>query len=230
LRLNASTLLFWEGLMPKITALSRGKRDKKRMNVFLDGKFAFSLAAELAASEGLRVGQELGGQQAAALTKAEQFQRGVTAAMRYLSYRPRSKAEMKDKLYRRGFDEDTTNRVILRLEGQGLIDDAAFACFWQENRQAFRPRSQWLIRTELRRKGVAETITEDATLNLNDAESAYRAAEGKAHHLASLGYQTFRRRLGDFLRRRGFSYGVINQTINRIWQEYGGGPCRSPDQ
>jgi regulatory protein len=50
-------------------------------------------------------------------------------------------------------------------------------------------------------------------------ESAYQAALSKAQHLPKQEYEVFRRRLGDYLKRRGFGYAVINQTVKRIWQE-----------
>ena len=37
-------------------------------------------------------------------------------------------------------------------------------------------------------------------------------------------YQTFRRRLGEYLRRRGFGYEVIETTLERVWQERRGSP------
>ncbi|MGB2854192.1 MAG: RecX family transcriptional regulator, partial [Dehalococcoidia bacterium] len=53
---------------------------------------------------------------------------------------------------------------------------------------------------------------------VDDEESAYRAARRKGHNLGK-DYETFRQKLGAFLGRRGFSYDVINRTIERLWQE-----------
>jgi regulatory protein len=98
----------------------------------------------------------------------------------------------------------------------------AFAQFWKENRQSFSPRSRWLTRSELRQKGVADDIIEQVVANVDDEDSAYRAATAKAHSLHEADYQGFRRRLGEYLKRRGFNYGVINNTVKRLWQERGG--------
>jgi regulatory protein len=54
---------------------------------------------------------------------------------------------------------------------------------------------------------------------IDDDDSAYRAALSKARSLPQADYQSLRRRLGAYLERRGFSYGVINHTVERIWQE-----------
>ena len=206
--------------MKEITALARGKRQNKRVNVFLDGKFSFSLKLDTAVQEGLKIGQQLSDDKLASLTKTDNFQRCLDAAMRYLNYRPRSEAELTTRLHQRSFPEEDINNVTRRLKELGLVDDIAFIRFWKDSRDSFSPRSQWLIKTELQRKGVNAEVIENVTADSNDYDSAYRAALSKAKHLASLDYQTFRHRLGDFLKRRGFSYEVIKETINRTWHEY----------
>jgi regulatory protein len=205
--------------MKRVTAIGEGKRRKRRVNVFLDDKFAFSLKAELALKEGLRVGQELSEDDIEALTGAELHQRCRDAALHYLDYRPRSQAELKERLARRGFDDETVAAVIARLKEQGLVDDLAFAQFWKDNRQSFSPRSQWLVRRELKAKGVADEVIARVVNDIDDDESAYQAALTKARSLSLADYEGFRRRLGDYLKRRGFGYGVIKNTIKKVWEE-----------
>jgi regulatory protein len=208
--------------MSKVTAIRVGRGAGKRVNIFLDGKFALSLEAELALKEGLRVGRELSAQQIDALSRSDHFERCLNAANRYLSYRPRSESELRERLHKRGFDENNVEAVIARLKEQGLVDDVAFAEFWKENRETFSPRSQWLTGLELRRKGVAADVIEQVVGSASDDDNAYRAALGKARRLPLGDYQGFRRRLGEYLQRRGFSYGVINSTVRKVWQELGG--------
>ena len=206
--------------MSKITALRIGKGRKKRVNVFLDDRFAFSLEAEVVIKEGLQVGQELSASQIEALARSDHFHRCLNAATHYLGYRPRSVFEVRERLQRRGFDDNTIGVVIAKLKEQGLVDDMDFARFWKENRDSFSPRSQWLTKLELRQKGVAGDII-DQVIKIDDEDSAYRAALSKARRLSRSDYQDFRRRLGEYLKRRGFGYGVINHTIERVWEERG---------
>jgi len=207
--------------MSKITAIRVGRRRGKRVNVFLDGGFTFSLEAEVAIREGLRVGQELSANQIEALARSDCFHRCLNAAASYLGYRPRSEFELRERLQRRGFDGDSVDAVLAKLKEQGLVDDMAFAQFWRDNRQSFSPRSQWLTRLELRRKGVVSDIIDQVVDAVDDADSAYRAAVSKARSLPQSDEQSFRRRLGEYLKRRGFGYGVINHTVERVWQERG---------
>jgi len=207
--------------MGKITALRVDRGRKKRVNVSLDGKFAFSLEAEVAIKEALQVGQELSANQIEALARSDHYHRCLNTAAHYLSYRPRSEFELRERLHQRGFDGDSVEAVLAKLKEQGLVDDMAFAQFWKDNRESFSPRSQWLTKLELRRKGVASNIIDQIADTIDDEDSAYRAALGKARSLPLSDYQSFRRRLGDYLKRRGFGYGVINHTIERLWPELG---------
>lgn len=207
--------------MRKITALRIGRGRGKRVNVFLDGRFAFSLEAEVAAKEGLQVGQELSVSQVEALTRSDHFQRCFNAASHYLGYRPRSEFEVRGRLQRRGFNGDCVEAVIASLEEQGLVDDVAFAQFWKENRESFSPRSQRLTKLELRQKGVLSDIIDQVVGDVDDGDSAYRAALGKTRRWSLSDYQSFRRRLGEYLKRRGFNYEVINYTVERVWRERG---------
>ena len=149
--------------MSKITALKTNKRTDKQVSMFLDGKFAVSLDTEIAVKEGLKIGQELSDDQIKILAKNLDLARCLNTAYRYLSYRPRSEAEMKERLHRRGFEDSQIEIVINKLKEQNLLDDTAFAQFWKENREMFRPRSQRLTRLELRKKGVADAIINEVT-------------------------------------------------------------------
>ena len=208
--------------MSKITGLTAGKSREKQINIFLDGKLAFDLLAEVALKEGLKVGQELSESCLAALAGLDCYQRCLNAAIRYLGYRPRSENEIRQQLLKRGFDSDCTEKALARLKEQGLVDDAAFARFWKDNRESFRPCSRRQTKLELRRKGLAGDVIETVISEIDESDSAYRAALGKARRLPLTDYQLFRRRLGAYLGRRGFGYGIINETVARMWKECGG--------
>jgi len=210
--------------MSKITALRIGRGRGKRVNVFLDGRFVLSLESEVVVKEGLQVGQELSTAQVEMLSGSDRRQRCLNAAYRYLSYRPRSESEVRERLQRRGFDGDCTEAVMAKLREQGLVDDVAFARFWKENRESFSPRSQRLTRLELKRKGVVSDVIDRVVDAVDDGDSAYRAALDRVRRLPLSDYQSFRRRLSEYLKRRGFGYEVINHTVDRVWQEQGSNP------
>jgi regulatory protein len=204
----------------KITAIRAVRNPRlQRSNIYLDGKFAFSLDNEVILKEALRVDRELSQSEIGLLTKSDQFQRCLNAAFQFLSFRPRSEAETRIRLKRRGYEEAEIERVLAQLKRLNLIDDTAFAEFWKENRGNFRPRSRRALKSELRQKGVESEVIDQAVENVDEKQNAYRAAVSKARTLPADDYQVFRRKLGSYLQRRGFSYGVINNIVKQTWEE-----------
>lgn len=146
-------------------------------------------------------------------------QRCLDAAYRYLSYRPRSEGEVRQRLHKHGFDEEAVGKTITKLKDQNLIDDLSFAQFWKDNRLSFKPKSKRLINRELRDKKVAVEIIEQVTKAIDDEGNAYKLGRSRMHILAHLDYPDFYRRLSSYLGYRGFSYEVIKHTITLLWQE-----------
>lgn len=207
-------------IMKTITAIETQKRGRERVSIFLDGRFAFSVGRGVVEEHGLHHGQVLSDSRVEELAAADLFGKCLNAALRLLSYRPRSEAEIRTRLSRR-FDRETIEGVILQLRERQMIDDVAFAAFWREARDSFSPRGRLLLKVELRNKGIDPELIDKVLDGIDDEESAYRAAQKRGRTLAKEDYETFRRKLGAFLRRRGFSYGVVNRTTERLWQELG---------
>ncbi|WP_299028047.1 RecX family transcriptional regulator [uncultured Thermanaerothrix sp.] len=201
----------------KITALRVQKRNPNRVNVYLDGTFAFGLSRIVAAW--LRVGQMLSDEKIAALQAEETREAAYQSALRFLSHRPRSEAELRSKLESKGFEPSAVEATLQRLIEEGWVRDDRFARAWVESRSASRPRSRRLITLELRRKGISEENIQQAVANLEDNELAYQAGLRYARRLEGLDYTTFYRRMVGFLQRRGFAYGTVVATVRRVWEE-----------
>jgi regulatory protein len=201
----------------KITALEYQKRNRDRVSVFLDGRFAFGLPAIVAA--GLRKGQTLSDAEIESLQEEGTVESGYHKALDFLSYRPRSRAEVETYLQKRGFPETRAEAIIERLERAGLLNDAAFAQFWVENRERFRPRGPRALRYELQSRGVSDEIIERVLALLDVSDGAYRSASKKACQLGQLDRQTFVRKVVEYLARRGFDYEVAREAAERHWTE-----------
>ncbi len=202
----------------QITAIEKQRR-RQRANVYLDGHYAFSLGLELVAQAGLHEGDTLSPHQVDSLRQADIRHQAQGAALRLLAYRPRSEAEMRQRLTRRGLPEEVVQETIARLREQGLLSDAAFARFWVETRDQNSPRGRRLLWQELSLKGIEREIARQAIAAVAEEDAALRAAQKKARHLQGQDYALFRRRLGDFLLRRGFPYPTVRTTVERLWRE-----------
>jgi len=200
-----------------ITALQPQQRQRDRISVFLDGEFAFGLPDTEAAR--LRVGQELSDETIAALRAVEAVTRAFDSAVRLLARRPYSAAEIRRSLSSKEIAPGVIDEALARLEALGYIDDAAFAQYWVENRERFRPRGARALRYELRQKGIADALISRALDGFDGAESAYAAAQDQARRLRGLDRRTFRTRLSGFLVRRGFEYETVREAVDRLLRD-----------
>jgi regulatory protein len=227
----------------KITAVEVQKTNAERVNIFIDEEYAFSLAMIVAAERRLKPGVELSAQDVAELQAVDLYNLALAVALELLSLRPRSEAEVRARLKRRYPDApaDTFTRVIDRLKELNYLNDADFAKYWIENRAAFAPRGRQLLKQELMKKGVARDIIDKALENYLEAASeatedeegeeeglgieerqALEMARKKARSYAAEDWAGFYRKLGGFLLRRGYDYGIAGRVTKQIWKELKG--------
>jgi regulatory protein len=202
----------------RITDITKQKR-RPRVDIFVDGRCVLSLTLALAAQAGLRPGDDVTTERLEELRQADEQQQAREAALRLLAYRPRSEAELRARLTRRGLPPVLVEEAIAGLRERGLLDDETFARYWVEARQQSSPRGQRLLRRELLAKGIAMDTAREALTVAGEEEAARRAAEKKARTLHDLDYPTFRRRLGQFLLRRGFDYQTAHTLVDELWRE-----------
>ncbi len=203
--------------MKKITAIAAQKNNPQRVNVYLDGEFAFSLARIVAAW--LKQGEALSEEKIARLLHEDEREKAYQQAMLLLSYRARSEKEIRQNLQKRGFDEAVTEDTLNRLRAAGFANDVEFARLWVENRGVFRPRGKQALKMELRQKGLDEETIRDSLSAVDEEALAYAAARKRAERLQGLEWREFRKKLSEFLARRGFSYAVAAPVALRVWNE-----------
>ena len=149
----------------------------------------------------------------------KEYARAKDIAYRYLSYRPRSHAEVEKKLRDRGFGDVIVRKVLSDLVRFAYVDDEKFADQWAQSRVRLRGLGRRRIERELRDKGIdRETVRRalDGALTTDvEAETARRAAERKLMSMRTLDGETRRRRLAGFLERKGFSFEVIRHILKK---------------
>jgi len=203
--------------MKKITAITVQKKSPNRVNIYLDGEFAFGLARITAAW--LKTGDELSDDKIAKLQDEDSRERAYQQAMLFLSYRARSLKEIRQNLKKHEYSEGVIEDTLERLRTAGLANDNEFARAWVENRNTFRPRSKKALAIELRQKGLDDEAIQASLSNVDEETLAYETGLKRANRLTALERSEFRKKLSEFLIRRGFSYSVVATVVSRIWNE-----------
>lgn len=206
--------------MPAITNLETAEtRSGPIIRVFLDGRFAFSLDPLTAQQHRLTVGRVLSDAEVAALARESALEKALSTAYRLLTYRPRSEAEIRARLGRKGFDEGTVNAALEKLRRQGLVDDLAFGRFWRESRETLSPRGEYLLRAELHQKGLSREAVQEVLADFDETAAALKVARALWRRLAKLPPDEGRRRLWTQLARRGFAPDTIQEVVRQVERE-----------
>jgi regulatory protein len=203
--------------MKKITAITTQKNSPNRLNIYLDGEFAFGLARITAVW--LKIGDVLSDEKIAKLLSEDSRERAYQQAMLFLSYRARSEKEIRQNLRRHEIAEEVIEETLERLRKAGLANDNDFARAWVENRNTFRPRSKKALAIEMRQKGLDDEVIQASLSNLDEEALAYETALKRVTRFKELERNEFRKKLSEFLVRRGFSYSVVVSVVSRIWNE-----------
>jgi regulatory protein len=202
-----------------ITALEVQKKNKERVNVFLDGEFAFGL--NLMAAAQLKKGQVLAAAEIEALRQEDERHIAYQRALNLLGFRPRSEAEVRRYLRGKAYGDEVIDAVVQRLQQGEYLNDQSFSQFWVEGREQFSPRSARALRYELRQKGVERSVIDAAVAAVDEDAAAWAAVESKLARWQDLNQTDFERKISGFLARRGFSYEVVRRISRRAWAELG---------
>lgn len=194
--------------MPEITGL-RERRGRAR--IWVDGEFWAEIDADVAAERGLREGAALSLEELDAVRVAGERALAMNRALHFLGYRARSRGEVRERLRRYGYAEESVEGVIGRLEELGYLDDEEFArAAAREKARRYGPRR---VLGELRRSGVDAELAQGVV----DDEFAQRSELEEARSLAARRYNregsdAEARRVYGFLMRRGYSAEVCAEV------------------
>lgn len=195
--------------MPKITGISE-KRDRARL--YVDGEFFAELDLDTVLERGLHRGLEVSSEELDEARLAGERGLAMSRAFNYLGYRARSVGEVRGRLLRYGYGEQTVEEVVERMKDLGYLDDRQFARSVAGERSGkYGPRK---VLEDLRRSGVDEDLAREAVeeefSELSEFEAARAAAERRYN--TGEGSDALARRVHGFLARRGYSPGICTKV------------------
>lgn len=202
--------------MPLVTKI-KSQKNKNRVNIYLDNKFAFGLDADNFLKAGLKVGQKLSEEKIEDLISKNEFQKLLDRTFRLLSYRPRSEKEIRDYLKRRKSSPKSIEIIIEKLKRLNQINDEKFASWWVRQRITFRPRGKFGLSMELKQKGIGKEIIEKVVNEkVDELPLAMKLAQKKLKTYQNLPKREFYQKMFAFLARRGFSWETIKKTVAKF--------------
>ena len=218
--------------MNQISDIQLQKKNPKRVNIFVDGKYAFGISRELKIINKLQINTEINQENIEKLVFADQVERLYEKAIKFLSFRPRSEKEVHDnllqklKLTDKGEEEKNNfersiSEVIKKLKKLGLINDSEFAVWWVEQRTKFKNTSPRIIKSELFKKGINKEIIEEILIEsqVDPFQLAVEAGRKKLNSFKKLDERTFKEKMNRFLASRGFDWEIVKRAVDTLIKE-----------
>lgn len=203
----------------RITAIEPQQKHSERRSIFVDGKFALGVDQEIVLRLNLSVGQAITERELGELTRAEVVRQAKESAFTLLSYRSRSEQELRRRLRQKDYPDDVVDQVMAELIQLDLVNDARFSQDWVQNRIQTRPMGRTRLAWELRQKGVELPTVAEVTEPVDpEMEEALALDLGRARLERMREPDVFakRRRLASLLRRRGFSWEIVNRVLDSL--------------
>ena len=203
--------------MSTITAI-KSQKNQKRVNIYLDGKFGFGLDLENFVKLGLKVEQNLTERQIEEIVKKAEFQKIYDKILRFGSLRPRSEKEYRVWLMKHKVHESLHQELFNRLKRLDFLNDNKFAVWWIGQRLQFKSKSKKELVQELRIKGIDKEIIDDvlAESKIDEVAMAKKLLKKKKYMWEKLGDFESRKKMSEFLLRKGFNWEVVREVIKGI--------------
>ena len=203
--------------MSVITAI-RPQKNNKRVNIYLNGKFSFGLDLESFMKLGLKVEDELTGAQVEKIVREAEFQKVYDKILRFAALRPRSKKEFKDWFRKHKVHKSLHKNLFERLKRLEFLDDKKFAVWWVEQRTSFKPKGKMALKFELIQKGIDRKVIQEvlSQVRIDEKKMATKILEKKAYKWKNLQGFDKRKKMADYLGRRGFDWNTINKVLKDL--------------
>lgn len=204
--------------MPIITRLTQGKKNPNRVNLYLDNQFAFALSIDEMAKHSLKKGLELSNEQIEILKDIDETDYIFAKLLNFLSYRPRTVKEVRDRLYKYKVNDKVKQDLLIeRLQSKGYLDDLKFTQWFIESRNTHRPRSPRMLTAELKTKGVSEEVIKSVINEVADETETIRHLLTKKLGVPHTLDQLTRQKIYAYLGRQGFSWDKIKEVV-KSWE------------
>ncbi len=205
--------------MGKITLIQPQKKRQHRFSVFIDEEFAMGVSEEALKKFRLRVGMEIETETLKALALEEDRLQARDYVIRLLSQRAYCIQQIRNKLKTRQYDESIIESIITLFIQRGYLDDQKYAREFVASRLQNRPRGIPLLKQELKRKGIPDSIIREILSplekDIDQMALAEAALSRRKDYAGEKDPQRRRNKIYRFLAQKGFPPEVIYGLLRR---------------
>jgi regulatory protein len=203
-----------------ITKIERQKKNRSRFSIFIEEKYAFSVSEDVYARFILHTGQELTPADRTTIEEAEAESSVKRLALRYRSYRPRSRKEIEEYLQKKGYDEKHIGRAVEYLSENKLLNDAEYARMVCRDKLLFKPVGRQSMKQLLYKKGIdrvtVETVLDECYTGEAEQSLALKEGERKFKRISSLPALAQKKRIFEHLLRRGYDSSLAMKITQQL--------------
>ena len=207
--------------MNKITKIETQKKNKNRVSIFIDEKYALGIYYQTLMKFDLSVGMVIDEALKNEIIIEDEYSKALNDALHFLSYRNRTKFEIKEKLREKEYTDITIEQVMKELVQLNYVDDEGFAKEYIGFK--IKKMGKRKIRYKLEAMGIDALIIDHELMGYtkdDEYTAAYKIASKKNDCYNNISYQKRYNRLSGLLNRRGFSYDVTKDVLSEILEEY----------
>ena len=207
-----------------VTAITQQKKDQTRYNIFIDGEYAFALPMQDILYFKLKEGREVPEETIEYIQNSLIYIKAQDTALHYIGYKMRTIKEIRMKLEEKEFSEDIIERVVEFLEKYGYADDGEYCRKYIREKLRMKPKSGYALKIELRQRGISSRIIDEvmAETEMDEGGDAFRWLERKSRGNWPPADDKQKKKLYDFLLRKGYSYDIIGEAFREMNEIYGG--------
>jgi len=202
-----------------VTKIQQQKKALHRYNIFLNDTYAFSVDEDILVQYHIHKGMELTEEAVKDITSHEDMHQSYVKAIHYLSYRMRSKQEVRNYLNQKEVTSTVREEIIARLEKEQLMDDLAFSEAFVRDRMNQTTKGPKLIMNELREKGVDIETAKEALTQYDEEQQftkAYKWAQKEAKKKSAHAVKKRQEQIANKLRQKGFASDVVSAVMSDI--------------
>ncbi len=220
-----SFLIYRKGTqMSIITKIEQQKKNINRYSIFINEEYSFSVSEDTFVRLMLRKGMSVDKEQLDYILEQEEINSCKAYGLKLLSHKARNEYEIKDKMIKKGYDEETIAEAIKYLKEQNYINDEEYAESYIKDKINIKKLGYVRIKNELFQKRIDGEIIEDTLSKFVDMEDEYKRALELAEKKKNTTYknddaQAAYRKLGGFLQRKGYSVDTTIKVLNKIFKQ-----------